>query len=197
MKSKMDERELLKRLDELPRELEPENDPWDRIAARLDEGQAPKSYRSASRPGRFAMSRWVPAAVAATVVLALVLNWVPETPTPTPADAPQPRQAADAPVPGLAPITAGLAGAEAEYFAAFREFKPLGESRDRLAAPTLDKIETGWSELQRVETALEQALAENPNDPFLNRRMLELRARQLGFLRQLAALDHSNWRLTI
>lgn len=197
MKSKMDERELLKRLDELPRELEPENDPWDRIAARLDQGQAPKSSRSASRHGRFAMSRWVPAAVAATVVLAIVLNWAPETPTPIPADAPQPRQAADAPVPGLAPITAGLAGAEAEYFAAFREFKPLGESRDRLAAPTLDKIETGWSELQRVETALEQALAENPNDPFLNRRMLELRARQLGFLRQLAALDHSNWRLTI
>ena len=106
-------------------------------------------------------------------------------------------QTAEMPVPNIAPIPVGLVGAEVEYLAAFRDFKPLGDSRDRLEAPTLAKIENGWSELQGVALALEEALDDNPNDPFLNRKMLELRARQLGFLRQLAALDHSNWRLTI
>ena len=86
---------------------------------------------------------------------------------------------------------------EAEYLAAFREFVTVGDSRDRIPAQTVEQIETGWAELQQVETALEDALALNPEDPFLNKRMLDLRAKQLGFLRQLAALDHSNRRLTI
>ena len=90
-----------------------------------------------------------------------------------------------------------LSGSEAEYQAAFREFIATGESRETLPPLAVEKIETGWADLQRVESALSDALAQNPNDPFLNRRMLELRERQLGFLRQLAALDHSNRRLTI
>lgn len=195
MKPKINERELLKRLEELPRELEPDNDPWPQVSARLDALAEHEPLRSSSRRGRLALRRWAPAALAATVVLALVFNWMPESPTTD--RTPPSVQTAKTPVPNLAPIPAGLVGAEVEYLAAFREFKPLGDSRDRLEAPTLDKIENGWSELQRVVSALEVALADNPNDPFLNRKMLELRARQLGFLRQLAALDHSNWRLTI
>jgi hypothetical protein len=48
----------------------------------------------------------------------------------------------------------------------------------------------------QAERALQSALDEHPGDRFLNQKMLELRSRQLGFLRQLAGLDHSNRRLT-
>jgi hypothetical protein len=44
---------------------------------------------------------------------------------------------------------------------------------------------------------LAAALDENPDDPFLNDRMFELRARQLGFLKQLVKLDRNNRRMTI
>ena len=90
-----------------------------------------------------------------------------------------------------------LAGSDAEYQAAFREFIPVGVSRDNLPAPTVEKIETGWADLMRAEAELNGALALNPDDPFLNNRMLELRSRQLSFLKQLAALDRNNRRLTI
>ena len=51
--------------------------------------------------------------------------------------------------------------------------------------------------MMRTEAELAGALEANPNDEFLNGRMLELRSRQLGFLKQLAALDRNNRRLTI
>ena len=54
-----------------------------------------------------------------------------------------------------------------------------------------------YDELQETERALQEALAANPDNRFLNQRMLELRARQLGFLKQLAALEQTTWRLTI
>jgi hypothetical protein len=57
-------------------------------------------------------------------------------------------------------------------------------------------IENSWSALVQAERALQSALDEHPGDRFLNQKMLELRSRQLGFLRQLAGLDHSNRRLT-
>ena len=192
----MDERELLKRLDLLPRELEPDNDPWERIAARLETRAAVGAPRRSIHAGRSAWAGWRTVAAAAAILVVLA-TWMHE-PEQTPGANSAPIiEAADANGRGPAPIPAGVAGAQAEYFAAFREFKPLGASRERLADPTLEQIESSWSELQRVESALEEALASSPNDPFLNRRMLELRSRQLGFFRQLAALDHSNWRLTI
>lgn len=196
MKTKMDERELLKQLARLPRELEPDHDPWERIAERLETRARGGAARRRTRAGRSAWAGWRTVAAAAAILVVLV-TWMhgPEqAPGANPASV---MEAADANTGGPAPIPAGVAGAQAEYFAAFREFKPLGSSRERLADPTLEQIESSWSELQRVESALEEALASSPNDPFLNRRMLELRSRQLGFFRQLAALDHSNWRLTI
>ena len=41
MSPNMNEQELLKRIGELPREIEPVHDPWEKISARLDEKQAP------------------------------------------------------------------------------------------------------------------------------------------------------------
>lgn len=192
MKPNMNERELLKRISELPREMEPAGDPWQRIAARLDE---PESTRTDGPAGnRQRLWGWPVRAVAALAVLAVAVALLngPDTAPDQPALSQSVNAVA---IPSAMPVV--LAGSEAEYQAAFREFAAVGDSRDRIPVQTVEKIETGWAELLQVENALAGALEQNPNDPFLNRRMLELRSRQLGFFRQLAALDQSNRRLTI
>jgi hypothetical protein len=83
-----------------------------------------------------------------------------------------------------------------EYRAAFREFIAVGLARPNLSPRTIETIETGWADLRAAENELAAALAANPRDPFLNDRMLALRARQLDFLQQLALLDQNNRRLT-
>jgi hypothetical protein len=188
----MNERDLLNRLAELPREIPPRNDPWERIAARLDEQAA--STGGPARRRRRPFAAWPVRAVAAVAVLAIALSLLPRPGT-GPGTGPE---QATAPVDTMASVApARLLGSEVEYQAAFREFIAVRDARERIPAQTVEMIETGWADLRQVELALADALAQNPDDPFLNRRMLELRARQLGFLRQLAALDHSNRRLTI
>ena len=114
---------------------------------------------------------------------------------------PGPQQSVMADRGGAVGVPAGLsmslAGSEAEYQAAFREFIGVGQSRSALSPQTIDHIATGWADLRGVELALTRALADDPDNRFLNDRMLELRARQLAFLRQLASLDQSNRRRMI
>lgn len=193
MSSHINEQELLKRLAELPREIEPAHDPWDKIAARLDEPHA-----AAGEPARRGISStraaWPMLAVAASAVLALAIVLRPQNEVapglPEVSSTQNSATSVDA-------IPVVRAGSEAEYQAAFREFVAIGDSRDRIPAQTVEQIETGWADFRQIESALEDALALNPDDPFLNKKMLDLRAKQLGFLRQLAALDHSNRRMTI
>jgi hypothetical protein len=180
MNAGMTERELLDRIARLPREILPPRDPWLAIAGRLDEPAPPAR---AWAPG------WLPRAVAALAVLAVALGVVFSG-----ADRRAPASAGPALTLAAPPM---IAGSEAEYLAAFREFLPLGDARDALSAVTVATIEDSWSAMVRTEEALRVALAASPDDPFLNQRMLELRARQLGFLRQLAVLDHSNRRMSI
>ena len=192
MNSSMNEKDLMERIARLPREIEPDHDPWDRIAARLGDG------RAAATPGPAAPASrvwgWPARAVAALAVLAAAVALLNSPVTVVgPAET---VLAGGAAAPGR-PMPSALAASEAEYQAAFREFIAVGREHERIPAMTVEKIETGWADLRQVETALADALAQNPDDPFLNSRMLELRARQLGFLRQLASLDHSNRRLTI
>ena len=189
MSSNMNEKELLERIAGLPREISPENDPWERIAARLDSGRGAGGSGPASPASR--PWGWPVSAVAALVVAvfaALLLS----RPDPI-VESPALSQAAE-PAGGMPSV---LAASEAEYQAAFREFIAVGRTHEHISPMTVEKIESGWADLRQVETALADALAQNPDNPFLNSRMLELRSRQLGFLRQLAALDHSNRRLTI
>ncbi|MEE4218754.1 MAG: hypothetical protein V2I48_14155 [Xanthomonadales bacterium] len=191
----MNEQELLKRIAALPREMPPERDPWAQISRRLDDRVgAPDAPALMVRRGSWLQS-WPLRAVAAVAVvaIAIVLMSGPETVQQQPVV----NQPVNSAVVSSTAIPVVLAGSEAEYQAAFREFIAIGDSRNQIPAVTVEKIETGWAELLQVETALSDALAQNPNDSFLNKRMLELRARQLGFLRQLASLDHSNRRLTI
>ena len=184
----MDDRELLNRIAELPREIRPATEVWPRISARIGRPDARSPGRNAGRRG------WALGAVAAVAVAALALNLMPvkrQSHEEAPMLAEQSRPAQAVPYGGF------MASSEAEYQAAFREFIAVGDSREQLPVTAVEQIETGWADLMHAETALSGALAENPNDPFLNNRMLELRARQLGFLKQLATLERSNRRLTI
>ncbi|MEJ2383358.1 MAG: hypothetical protein P8Y54_03065 [Xanthomonadales bacterium] len=178
MNSNWTERDLLERMARLPREIRPPHDPWLKIAARLDEPAVADSRAPA--PG------WALRAVAALAVAALALGVVFSTPDRA---GPDPERLAAAP-----PL---IVGSEAEYRAAFREFLPLGEARVALSSGTVATIENSWSALVSAERDLQAALNKNPDNRFLNQKMLELRSRQLGFLRQLAGLEHSNRRLSI
>lgn len=190
MKPGMDDKELLRQIAQLPREISPANDAWDAVAVRIGEQPADANHTAVGK-------RWMLRAVAAVVVTAvatgLIMNNAWQRPT---APAPQLAQAATETVPA-APYKGLMAGSEAEYQAAFREYISIGNAREQLPRLAVEKIESGWADLVKTEIALTGALAQNPNDPFLNNRLLELRSRQLGFLKQLAALDRNNRRLTI
>jgi hypothetical protein len=179
----MNEQELLKQISKLPREVRPENDPWLQISRRLDEEDG-SAGRTASRVMR---------AVAAIAVVSVTAAVLFNAPWRAPAGAPEPSGSL-AGIPFAQPL---FASSEAEYRAAFKEFITVGESRPALPPPAVVTIESGWAEMRQAEQALATALAGNPDNPFLNERMLELRSRQLSFLRQLAVIDHSNRRMTI
>lgn len=192
----MNENDLLKKLAELPKEIEPEHDPWAKIETRIggdEDRRAIPAAASSEPPSGARHSRWPLRAVAALAVAAIAVALLrgPQT-------APPVEQGLAAAEPPATLLMAGMmAGSEAEYQAAFREFIAIGDSRDNMASAEVEKIESGWAHLLQVEHALADALAQNPDDPFLNRKMLDLRARQLGFLRQIASIDHSNRRMTI
>ena len=193
----MNEKELLKQLASLPREISPGRDPWPDISARLKSFGAPAGSPH-SVPG------WLFKAAAASVVLVfaagLLLKPLWNTGPGSSDSLPSHGSVALSNQGGPTEFTGtpGLLDTmDAEYLAAFREFNNIGGSRGNLAPETVEKIEMGWADLRVTETALAVALEENPGNLFLNERMLELRARQLSFLKQLITLDRNNRRMTI
>jgi hypothetical protein len=183
----MNEQDLLKQLAALPREISPANDPWPRIFARIDQ-----SLPGAGQDARPHRRLWL--AAAASVVLAVVAGLLLSPAVkegPLPAERSEDLLADNGAPPGI------LYAVDAEYQAAFREFISVSDSQSGLNAQTVEKLESTWADLRVAETALVAALQENPGDSFLNQRMLELRARQLGFLKQLVTLDRNNRRFTI
>ena len=190
MKHRLEEEELLRRLAALPRGIPPRSDPWAAISARI----AASGDQTA---GRRPWPAWWMAAAAsfAAVVFAAALLLGPDRQQMPPNDSAVAggEPAGDR---NAALLPAALTASEMEYQAAFREFIDMGRARSNLSPHTLDSIDNGWAELRATENELAIALAINPTDRFLNDRMLELRARQLGFLQRLASLEQSNRRLT-
>jgi hypothetical protein len=187
------EQELLQRIAELPREIRPGRDPWPDISARIAASGAPSAHGARLR-------RWSLLGAAASVALALAVGWLlvaERTAPPAAPGGPAEFASTGASRDMVSGLHATLTASEAEYQAAFREFIPVGRARSNLSPQTLAVIETGWAEMRQTETELAAALAMRPNDPFLNDRMLQLRARQLGFLQRLATLDLDNRRMTI
>jgi len=192
MSHRLNEQELLDRLAGLPRELEPGRDPWPEISNRIEQGSAGRRSASTNR-------RWLVQAVAASAVLFLAAGLLFESSRKSRPEAPQNSMNAASSFEGFGPVTIPglLAVSEVEYQAAFREFISVGYSRESLPSQAVEKIEMDWTDLLTTETALTAALEKNPDDQFLNDRMLALRARQLGFLKQLVSLDRNSRRMTI
>lgn len=189
MRQTGNDQQLLRNLSRLPREIPPRVDPWPAIEARISRPQWVGTSRLAG-------SQWLMRAAAAVMVIGLAVGMIMG---PRWAIGPEPQRSVIADRGGAAAVglPIGLAGSEAEYQAAFREFIGVGQSRSALSQQTIDHIATGWADLRAVEFAVTRALANDPHNRFLNDRMLELRARQLAFLRQLASLDQSNRRRMI
>ena len=198
MTERIGDRELLRRIAELPREMQPGRDPWPEISARIA-APAAQSDRGAQLR-RWSASRWSLMGAAASMVLALAVGWLllsDKAAAPVAPGSPVDFAETGVSAAAVTGLRATLAASEAEYRAAFREFIPVGSARANLSPRTVAVIESGWAEMRQTEDELAAALAMRPNDPFLNDRLLELRARQLGFLQRLATLDLDNRRMTI
>jgi hypothetical protein len=188
------EKELVKALSSLPREIAPGNDVWPQIRQRIDETQ-----QRAGGSG----NRWWPAAIAASLVVVLLGGLLMK-----PSSGPQPpgpdftatseNPTADEPRAALGMNARLMAGAntqeEQEYQAAFREFLAFPTDLQSTSLTGVESIGSGWATLQEAETELELALRQNPENRVLNSRMTALRARQLDLLQQIAAMEMASRR---
>lgn len=185
-KGQISETELLRRLGELPRRVEPQNDPWPEIHKRM---QAEQPSRATGR------TPWLQFAAAVALAFAVGLfsgqAWQRDA---SPEIGAAPALADDTAAVAPREIVGALAGAEREYQAAFSEFITIGYSASNLKTATLESIEHDWQEMLEAEAALSAALEQYPDNPWLNQRMLELRNRQLAMLKKLAGLDRASRR---
>lgn len=182
-KTVLTEQELAAQIGSLPREIKPGRDLWPGIASRL----SPAGMRNSAGKAPF---RWRHQALAASVAVAFVAGLMFGKQIGV-SDLPPVEQA----TPDFA-MQAALEAGEREYQAAFREFVSVGSSRSVLQTQTIENIETSWAELQQAEKALLAALRDYPENTYLNQKLLDLRANQLGFMRQLATLDQYSRRKT-
>lgn len=177
------EQAVVQAIGELPRELPPRRDLWPDIQARLGEQAAPAAPVSGA---------WRWRAVAASVIVAfaagLMLGRQAEGPsTPGPAVTDSLQQVA---------MQAALQASEREYQAAFQAFTPVGVDTDYLRAGTVQGLEHSWEDLLEAEAALMAALEAHPDNAFLSEKLLNLRAQQLEFMRQIHMLDQNSRRKT-
>jgi hypothetical protein len=175
--------ELVTAIHQLPGSIPPPRELWPEISGRLA-----RAATVGSEPGKRPI--WLHQALAASVVAAFVAGLMFG------------RQMGNGemsgtvtPKPDLA-MRASLEASEREYQAAFREFIPVGAARSLLANQTVENIESSWADLQQAETSLLAALRDYPENTYLNQKLLDLRAQQLAFMRQLATLDQASWRKT-
>ena len=191
MKQGLSEQELLERLGALPREITPAGYAWSAIAQRI--GQEDTSYRQQS-----ASRWWIHAAVAsvAAVFIAGVLIGRQWDAAPGMAQ-PGFVQASQAQAVWVSGLAGALTANELEYQAAFREFISIRDFQESLPQQAVMNLTAGWADLSEAESALTNAIRDNPGNSFLTAKMLELRSRQLKFLKQLASLDQNNRRTTI
>ncbi len=178
---RMNETELSKAIDSLPKRIRPQRDLWPEISKRLEAGR--------EQPGQPAAApMWRLPAIAAAVLLILTTGIFIGRGMDTP------------PAREVSILEYSLAGSletsEREYQAAFRELVPLDYSGMRLAGNDVESIRGSWDELRKAESALLAALQEHPASIFLSEKLLDLRAQQLQFVKRMVLLEQNNWRRT-
>lgn len=185
MKGNGDDREGMELLAGLPREMPPRRDPWPEIAARI-------SATAPHRPLAPWVFAWWPQAAAALLVVVvgiIALRQVGHNP----ADPSAEPGGATMRMPAYADT---LQMTEREYRAAFQEFRMLARGPANPHAPIEEYIDQGWAVMQQAEKELTAALRADPGDPYINERLVQLRARQVELLRQIAMAGMA-WRHTI
>jgi len=177
----MKETELQGAIESLPRTIRPHCDLWPGINKRLE------TVDKAGKE-RYKAPFWRTPAMAAAVLLALTTGiFIGRGMDVEPAG-----QTAQ-PVLQYA-LLGSVEAAEREYQAAFRELVPLNYSGLRLEGEEPDALRGSWEDLLQAESSLLAALAQYPTDIYLNEKLLDLRSRQLRFVKQLAMLEQNNWR---
>lgn len=190
MRKNMTESELLERLAALPKEIAPEHDAWPAISSRIETLETSGSEKREQ-------GNWWKWAAAASVFVAFASGLsIGQQKLSVPGQSEGAALVSNQ-VSQMGSLAATLAATELEYQAAFREFISVGSSSDTLPPRTVEKLVMSWDDLRQTETGLKVALEDNPDNRFLNSKMLELRSRQLEFLQQIAALDQGSRRTTI
>lgn len=169
------EQELRKAIHDLPVSLHPERDLWPGIARRLTAHEPRRQADSGSA--------WRHQAIAASVAIAFVAGLLFGQKM-----GPAEQQSGETLPPNLA-MQATMKASEREYQAAFREFIAVGAATTLLETQAVENIENSRAELQQAESALLAALRDYPENFYLNQKLLDLRAQQLGFMKQMAMLD--------
>jgi len=177
--------ELVKAIHGLPGSMQPKRDLWPGIFTRISSAGSGGNAASASSG-----PRWLGQAAAASVAIAFIAGLMLGRQMDS-GEQSAPRSATMD-----SAMRSAMMASELEYQAAFREFIPVGESRTLLETQAVENIESSWADLQQAESALLAALHEYPENTYLNQKLLDLRAQQLGFMRQLAMLDQFSRRKT-
>ena len=179
----MRESELQDAIGSLPKSIKPPRDLWPSIEARLG------STAVRTGVGRYSRA-WQWPAMAAGVMLALAAGIIIGRGMGT-----APVEAAPFSVTQYA-LAGGIETAEREYQAAFRELVPLDYSGLSLESEDPEALRKSWEDLLQAETMLLAALQQYPANIYLNEKLLDLRSRQLQFVKRLALLEQNDWRRT-
>jgi hypothetical protein len=192
MNKNLNEQEMLRRLTALPRGIAPQQDAWPKISARISQTDAdtgPVGSRFRRRPLAIAASFLI---ILAAGVL-VERHWFHSAAPFSGKDLAQSSAYAES----ESHIARSSNIIEMEYQAAVKEFMALNAVPETASGPEPQWIEQGWGTLRKIELELSEAIRGEPDNDFLNSRMAALRARQIGLLRQIAAVDRASRSNTI
>jgi hypothetical protein len=185
------ERELLRRIELLPREVAPASDAWPNISARISTPSREQVSTGGSRRVRlFAVAATALLVAGATLIVGQLSK--PSLPFPVSSELAQP-ELTKPEFTQLYPGAATSAASEAEYQGAFREFMAADAAHASSGQYSLGDFGAGWSALREAEVELKVALSQEPDSVFLNAHMQVLRARQVELLQQISAADMAVW----
>lgn len=179
----MKQSEIQSAMGSLPRSIKPQHDLWPGINQRLETHARAEEQQNRT-------SSWRTPAMAAAVLLALTSGFLIGRGT----DTSVPEQSAQSLLEFA--VIGTVNATEREYQAAFSELVSLDYSGLRLQGEEPGALRASWEDLVQTETSLLAALREHPNNIFLNEKLLDLRSRQLRFVKQLALLEQNDWRRT-
>lgn len=180
-----DDAALLRDLAALPKSIRPANDPWQQISQRIASEQTRRSP-ALGQSQAFTGKTWL--ALAASVMLMAVTGFFvmqssePRDPVHDPvADINDPH-------PDVAETTVRwpTTPVELEYQAAFMEFVRLDLSQPSVSGVAKTAMVQDWEVMQQLEKDLLTALQQEPENPLLLDRWLQLRARQIQLLHVIA-----------